>query len=284
MTGGLPALVSAQWLGPELGAADLRVIDATWYLPSENIEPGAAFTASHIPGAVRFDIDAIKDHSVDLPHMLPNAGAFARAVGLLGIGSGDRIIAYDRIGMDPSARVWWTFRAFGHSSVAVLDGGLAAWMDGGGKLESGSPSPPAAAFNAHFDAGQVRGLDQIRALTGSSEPPQQIVDARSNGRFTATEPEPRDGIRPGRMPGSLNVPSTGMVDPVTGLLLDKAALRDRFEAGGVNLDRPIVTSCGSGVTAALLAFALHRIGAPAAAVYDGSWTEWGGRADTAIER
>ena len=284
MTGDLPALVSAQWLRPKLRAADLRVVDATWYLPSENIDSVAAFTASHLPGAVHFDIDAIKDHSVDLPHMLPGADAFARAVGLLGISSGDRVIAYDRNGMAPSARVWWTFRAFGQLSVAVLDGGLAAWIDNGGETEFGSPRPPKAAFNAHFDAGQVRGLDQIRALTGLSEPPEQIVDARSNGRFTATEPEPREGIRAGRMPGSLNVPSTGMVDPVTGLLLDEAALRGRFDAGGVNLDRPIVTSCGSGVTAALLAFALHRIGAPDAAVYDGSWAEWGGRADTAIER
>ena len=284
MTADLPSLVSAQWLALALGPTDLKVVDATWFLPSEDIDSVAAFIASHIPGAVHFDIDAVKDHSVDLPHMLPSLDEFAHAVGALGLGSYDRIVVYDRNGMAPSARVWWTFRAFGHGSVAVLDGGFAAWLDQGGDTNSGASKPVDALYHATHDQKMVRGLEEIRALTGAKNPPEQIIDARSLGRFVGTEPEPRPGIRSGRMPASLNVPSTGMIDPDTGLLLDTATLRDRFEAGGVDLTRPMVTSCGSGVTAALLAFALHQIGAPDAAVYDGSWTEWGGLQDTPIER
>ena len=284
MTADFPSLVSAQWLALALGPADLKVVDATWFLPSEGIDSVAAFKASHIPSAVHFDIDAIKDHAVDLPHMLPSADEFAAAVGALGLGSDDRIVVYDRNGMAPSARVWWTFRAFGHANVAVLDGGFAAWLDQGSDTSGEASAPQAANYHANFDPGMVRDLDQIRGLTSDQHPPAQIIDARSPGRFVGTEPEPRPGIRSGRMPGSFNVPSTGMIDPDAGLLLDTAALRARFEAGGVDLTRPVVTSCGSGVTAALLTFALHQIGTPDAAVYDGSWTEWGGRDDTPIDR
>jgi len=172
----------------------------------------------------------------------------------------------------------------GHTSVAVLDGGFTAWLDQGGDTSSERSAPPDALYDANLNPEMVRGLDEIRALTAAQHPPEQIIDARSPGRFLGTEPEPRPGIRSGRMPGSLNVPSTGMIDPDTGLLMDAAGLRDRFEAAGVDLARPMVTSCGSGVTAALLAFALHQIGPPEAAVYDGSWTQWGGRDDTPIDR
>ena len=284
MTDDLPSLVSAQWLALALGPKDLKVVDATWFLPSEDIDSVAAFIASHIPGAVHFDIDAVKDHLVDLPHMLPSANEFARAVGALGLGSDDRIVVYDRNGMAPSARVWWTFRAFGHTSVAVLDGGFEAWLDQGGDTSNEASAPADTLYHATYDPGVVCSLEEMRALTTDQNPPEQIIDARSSGRFLGTEPEPRPGIRAGRMPGSLNVPSTGMIDTDTGLLLDTAALRDRFEAAGVDLTRPMVTSCGSGVTAAFLAFALHQIGAPDAAVYDGSWTEWGGLQDTPIDR
>jgi len=283
VTGTLPSLVSAEWLASEMGQPDLKVVDATWFLPSEDIDSGAEFARSHIPGAVHFDIDAIKDHSVDLPHMLPSPDNFASDVGALGLGSDDRIIAYDRNGMAPSARVWWTFRAFGHRSVAVLDGGLAAWEDLGGDTSGTVSTTDMAYFNAKFDPTLVRDLDAVRTLTAAPKPTEQIIDARSSGRFTGTESEPREGIRAGRMPGSLNVPSTGMVDPKTGRLLDNATLRHRFEAAGAEMTRSIVTSCGSGLTAALLAFALYQIGAPEVAVYDGSWTEWGGREDTPID-
>lgn len=283
MSAELDELVSAEWLASEIAAEDLKTIDATWYLPSEGINSVAEFWRAHLPGAVHFDIDAVADHTSDLPHMLPHADAFARAASEMGLGNRDHIVVYDRNGMAPSARVWWTFRAFGHSSIAVLDGGFAAWIAQGGGTESGAPDKFSGAFEAHYNPAAVRDLDQMRALTAKSDATEQIIDARPPGRFHCTEPEPREGIRPGRMPGSLNVPSTALVDPETGALLSPALLRERFEAGGVDLSRPAVTSCGSGVTAALLAFALHRIGAGEAAVYDGSWTEWGGRADTPIE-
>ncbi len=283
MSAQLDPLVSAEWLVSEIAAEDLKVIDATWFLPSEGINSIAEFWREHIPGAVHFDIDAVADRSVPLPHMLADAESFARSASEMGLSNRDRVVVYDRNGMAPSARVWWTFRAFGHSAVALLDGGLAAWIAQGGGTESGALDIPSGAFDAHYNPDTVRDLDQMRALVADPDSAEQIVDARPADRFHCIAPEPREGIRPGRMPGSLNVPSSELVEPGTGALLSPALLRERFEAGGVDLSRPTVTSCGSGVTAALLAFALNQIGAQEAAVYDGSWTEWGGRADTPIE-
>ena len=281
MSATLQSLVSAAWLTTAIGAPDLKIVDATWFLPSLKTDSTAAYASAHIPGAVHFDIDAIASETSNLPHMLPTAQDFAAAVGALGLGSGDRIVVYDRTDMAPAARVWWTFRLFGHQAIAILDGGFAAWRAQGGAVEMGAPDPAPADFEARFDPATVRGLEDMRRIVATKI--AQIVDARSSGRFNATEPEPREGIRPGRMPGSLNVPSTGLLEREAGTLRAPDKLRERFRAGGVDLDRPVVTSCGSGITAALLAFALHRIGVGQAAVYDGSWTEWGGRPDTPIE-
>lgn len=274
-------LVSTDWLAAHLRDADLRVVDGSWHMPQAKRDPRAEFLAAHIPGAVFFDIDGIADHSTSLPHMLPTADTFADAVGGLGIGSGDRVVVYDTRGVVSAARVWWTFRAFGHDAVAVLDGGLPKWKAEGRPLESGEPKPARRIFRATLQPALVRDLAAMRAnLTTRHE---QIVDARSAGRFDATEPEPRAGLRGGHIPGSLNLPSDTLLR-ADGTLLPPGDLRTRFDAAGVAFDRPVTTTCGSGITASVLAFALHLLGHPRVAVYDGSWTEWGGRTDTPVER
>jgi thiosulfate/3-mercaptopyruvate sulfurtransferase len=212
--------------------------------------------------------------------MLPTAEVFAEAVGALGVGSGDRVVVYDVRGVISAARVWWTFRAFGHDRVAVLDGGLRAWKAEGRPLEAGASTPPRRQFRAALRPELVRDLEAMRRnLSARAE---QVLDARSRGRFAGTEPEPRVGLRGGHIPGSLNLPYETLYRP-DGTLLPPDALRSAFAAAGVNLDTPITTTCGSGVTASVLALALHLVGHPRVAVYDGSWTEWGGRTDTAIE-
>jgi len=279
----LPAdpLVGAEWLAAHLGEPDLKVVDATFYLPHLKRDARAEFEQAHIPGAVFFDIDAIADGETALPHMLPSPEKFARAVGALGIGDGDRVVVYDAGGVRSAARVWWTFRAFGHDDVAVLDGGLARWRAEGRPLVSGTPSPISRRFSARPRPSLVRDLDAVRANLASRA--AQVVDARSPGRFAGTEPEPRPGVRSGRIPRSFNVPFDRLYAS-DGTMLPAAALRDAFVKAGVDLDRPVVTSCGSGVTAASLALGLHLLGHGEVAVYDGSWAEWGGRHDTPIER
>jgi thiosulfate/3-mercaptopyruvate sulfurtransferase len=276
----LPALVSADWLAKHRGDLDLRVVDGTWHMPQLERDARAEFAQAHIPGAVFFDIDHIADRVTALPHMLPTAEAFAEAVGALGIGSGDRVIVYDVRGVISAARVWWTFRAFGHDRVAVLDGGLRAWKSEGHPLEAGQPTPPRREFRAALRPELVRDLNAMRGnLTTRAE---QVVDARSRGRFEGTEPEPRAGLRGGHIPGSLNLPYETLYRP-DGTLLSPAALRSALVTAGVDLGKPVTTTCGSGVTASVLALALHLVGHPRVAVYDGSWTEWGGRQDTPVE-
>ena len=276
-----PALVTTEWLAEHLTEDDLRVVDGSWHLPSAGRDARAEFLERHIPGAVFFDIDAIADGETALPHMLPSPEKFARAVGALGIGDGDRVVVYDAGGVRSAARVWWTFRAFGHDDVAVLDGGLARWRAEGRPLVSGTPSPISRRFSARPRPSLVRDLDAVRANLASRA--AQVVDARSPGRFAGTEPEPRPGVRSGRIPRSFNVPFDRLYAS-DGTMLPAAALRDAFVKAGVDLDRPVVTSCGSGVTAASLALGLHLLGHGEVAVYDGSWAEWGGRHDTPIER
>jgi len=275
------ALVTTEWLAGHLGDEDVRVVDGSWHLPSAGRDARAEFLERHIPGAVFFDIDAIADGETALPHMLPSPEKFARAVGALGIGDGDRVVVYDAGGVRSAARVWWTFRAFGHDDVAVLDGGLARWRAEGRPLVSGTPSPISRRFSARPRPSLVRDLDAVRANLASRA--AQVVDARSPGRFAGTEPEPRPGVRSGRIPRSFNVPFDRLYAS-DGTMLPAAALRDAFVKAGVDLDRPVVTSCGSGVTAASLALGLHLLGHGEVAVYDGSWAEWGGRHDTPIER
>jgi thiosulfate/3-mercaptopyruvate sulfurtransferase len=276
----MDAVVTTAWLAEHLGASDLRVVDGTWHMPQLKRDPRAEFEAAHVPGAVFFDIDAIADRSTTLPHMLPAPSQFAAAVGALGIGSGDRVVVYDVRGVVSAARVWWTFRAFGHEAVAVLDGGFRKWRAEGRPLESGAAKPAPRVFSARPRPELVRDLDAMRANIGSHA--AQVLDARSAGRFAGTEAEPRAGLRGGHIPGSRNLPYETLYRP-DGTLKPPDELGDAVAAAGIDLARPIVTTCGSGVTASVLALALYVLGRRDVAVYDGSWSEWGARSDTPIE-
>ena len=280
MTTPLPDVVSTEWLAKRLGEPDLRVLDGTWHMPHLKRDAHAEFGAAHIPGAVFFDIDRIADRASSLPHMLPAADEFADAVGALGVTSDDRIVVYDVRGVVSAARVWWTFRAFGHDRVAVLDGGLRAWIAEGRPTAAGEPLPTRRQFRARLRPELVRDFDFMRRNVGTRA--EQVVDARSRGRFEGTEPEPRAGLRGGHIPGSVNLPYETLYRP-DGTLRTPDALRAAFVEAGVDLAKPITTTCGSGITASVLALALHVVGRPDAAVYDGSWTEWGGRTDTQVE-
>jgi thiosulfate/3-mercaptopyruvate sulfurtransferase len=274
-------LVTPEWLAQNLGRRDVRVVDGSWHMPHLKRDARAEFIDAHVPGAVFFDIDAIADHGTSLPHMLPRAAEFARSVGSLGIGNRDRVIVYDSRGVVSAARVWWTFRAFGHDAVAVLDGGLPRWRAEGRPVESGTPAPRARRFTARLRRSLVRDLAGMRQNLTTRR--AQVLDARSRGRFAGTEPEPRAGLRSGHIPGSLNLPYDELYQK-DGSLLAHEELRQKFEDAGLDLGKPVVTSCGSGVTASVLALGLYAAGRPDVAVYDGSWTEWGGRDDTPIDK
>jgi thiosulfate/3-mercaptopyruvate sulfurtransferase len=275
------SLVSTEWLAQRLDAPDLRVVDGTWYLPSQGKNGRAEFAAQHIPGAVFFDIDEIADTDSGLPHMLPSPEKFSARVRKLGLGDGNRIVAYDQHGMMSAARVWWTFRVFGHKDVAVLDGGLPKWLREGRPVEDRPPQPRERHFTARLNNLMVRDGAQIRR--NLDERREQVVDARSVGRFNGTDPEPRPGLRRGHIPRSFNVPYGTLLDPTTQTFLPAEAIAARFRDSGVDLAKPIVTSCGSGVTAAILSLALHLIGHNDVALYDGSWAEWGRPGDTPVE-
>ena len=275
------SLVSTEWLAQRLDAPDLRVVDGTWYLPSQGKNGRAEFAAQHIPGAVFFDIDEIADTDSGLPHMLPSPEKFSARVRKLGLGDGNRIVAYDQHGMMSAARVWWTFRVFGHKDVAVLDGGLPKWLREGRPVEDRPPQPRERHFTARLNNLMVRDGAQIRR--NLDERREQVVDARSAGRFNGTDPEPRPGLRRGHIPRSFNVPYGTLLDPTTQTFLPAEAIAARFRDSGVDLAKPIVTSCGSGVTAAVLSLALHLIGHNDVALYDGSWAEWGRPGDTPVE-
>ncbi|HET8624557.1 MAG TPA: 3-mercaptopyruvate sulfurtransferase [Gemmatimonadales bacterium] len=275
------SLVTTAWLGANLARPDVKPVDASWYLPTSGRDAAGEFRRGHIPGAVFFDLDASSDDTTHLPHMLPPAPRFAERMSELGLSDDDTIVVYDGSGVNLSApRVWWTFRVFGHRRVAVLDGGLVKWAAEERPLETGTVSRPRGRFSARLDGRAVRELADMLANLHSGR--EQVVDARSAGRFAATEPEFRPGVRGGHIPGSRSLPFSDLVAS-DGTMLPPAELRRRFVAAGVDLDRPIVTTCGSGTTACSLAFALHLLGHDRVAVYDGSWTEWGGRRDTPIE-
>jgi len=274
-------LVSTEWLHQRLQEPDLRVVDATYYLPNEEGDARSEYDAEHIPGAVFFDIDGIKDPHSSLPHMLPPPEVFASKVRRLGLGDGNRIVVYDRRGLFSAARVWWTFRAFGHREIAVLDGGLPKWKSEGRPVDDRPVIPMERHFTARFDTTQVRVREQLlRNLVSRRE---QLLDARARGRFEGTAPEPREGLRSGHIPGSLNLPFSELLREDK-TLLPPEELRKRFTAAGLSEDKPVVTSCGSGVTAAVLTLALACIGRQDVALYDGSWSEWGQPGPTPVEQ
>jgi thiosulfate/3-mercaptopyruvate sulfurtransferase len=266
-------LVSTEWLASHLEDADLVVVDSSWYLAAMQRDAKAEYREHHIPGAVFWDLDLLSDQRTPLPHMLPDPETFAREVGNLGIADRDRIVVYDGSGANLSApRVWWMFRVHGHDEVAVLDGGMGKWLAEGRRVESGLVSRPGRTFVARFRPELVRSLAQVEASVG--RPDVQLLDARSPGRFIGAEPEPRPGLRSGHIPGAKNLPYGELVAP-DGTLLPPEELARKFRAAGIDLDRPVVTSCGSGVSACALALGLEAAGHQRYAVYDGSWAEWG---------
>jgi thiosulfate/3-mercaptopyruvate sulfurtransferase len=267
-------LVSTEWLEEHLAAPDIVVVDASWHLPPTGRDGRKEYLAEHIPGARFFDIDDLSDTTSPLPHMLPSAEKFASRMRRMGIGDGKRVIAYDALGMFSAARAWWMFQVMGHAEAAVLDGGLPKWKAEGRPLEDGPPHPSQERhFTARVNTMMVRDLDEVaRAAEGGRE---QIVDARGAPRFTGEAPEPRPGLRSGHIPGSRNLPYADLFNG-DGTFKADGDLRSAFEGAGVDLAKPVITSCGSGVTAAILSLGLTVLGHRNHALYDGSWSQWGG--------
>lgn len=273
-------LVSTDWLAQHLDDPDVRVADASWYLPQANRDPNAEYAKAHIPGAVFFDIEKLSDETSPLPHTLPPPAEFAARMSELGLGDDDIIVVYDGGGIYSSPRAWWMLKTMGHDKVAVLDGGLPKWRREGRPLDDVKPRPQPHRFTPSPDYSLVR--DFTAVLQSSAGGTEQILDARSAARFAGREAEPRPGVRPGHIPGSLNLHYARLMTE-DGTLKNADELRALFQETGLDPSRPVVTTCGSGITACTLLMALHAAGQPNGAVYDGSWSDWGGRPDAPIE-
>jgi thiosulfate/3-mercaptopyruvate sulfurtransferase len=276
----VPTLVQTEWLASQLDNPSVRIVDATWMLPNAARKGIEDFSAGHIPGAVFWDIDAIADPASSLPHMMPDEATFERHMNSLGISNDHHVVVYDSVSMMTSARVWWALRAFGHDRVSLLDGGAVKWRAEGRALSADAAEIGDTSFKAGFIPAMVRSLDDVRANldTGAA----QVLDARSAGRFAAAEPEPRPECRSGHIPGSLNLPFNTLIDPATSTIRPAAELSASLAKAGIDSARPVVTTCGSGITACVLALAMHLTGKDDVAIYDGSWTEWGSRTDTPV--
>ena len=266
-------LVSTDWLAARIDDPKVKVIDASFKLPGVLPLPVDDYLAAHIPGAVFFDVDAISDHDNPRPHMFPSAEQFARDIGGLGISTGDTVVAYDSGGWVAAPRAWWMFLSFGYPNVRIVDGGLKKWKQEGRPTESGKVTPKPGTFTARFDPGYIR--SQAQVLANIDTRAEQLIDARPRGRFEGTAPEPRPESRSGHIPGSRNVPYAELFDAATGAMKPLDELRKAFAAAGVDTAKPIVTTCGSGVSALVLTLALYRLGVRGTALYDGSWAEWG---------
>ncbi len=266
------SLVSTEWLAEHASAPDVRIVDASWHMPATGRNPRAEYEAEHIPGAVFFDIDEIADTDNPLPHMVPSPEKFSSRMRRLGLGDGNRIVIYDSLGLVSAARAWWLIRLFGHQDVAILDGGLPKWKAEGRTVSDDPIKPAERHFTSRINSFMLREKDQVLRNIDSGR--EQVLDARSAGRFAASEPEPREGLRGGHIPNSYNLPFTNLLDGETGTFRPAEELTAEFEKSGIDIKQPVITSCGSGVTACVLAFGLHLLGHRRVAVYDGSWTEW----------
>jgi thiosulfate/3-mercaptopyruvate sulfurtransferase len=266
-------LVSTDWLAAHLDDPKIKVIDASFKLPGVLPLPVDDYLAAHIPGAVFFDVDAISDHNNPRPHMFPDAAQFARDIGALGVSTGDTVVAYDSGGWVAAPRAWWMFLSFGYPNIKVVDGGLKKWTQEGRPTESGKVTPKPGQFTAKFDPSYIR--SQAQVLANIETRAEQLIDARPRGRFEGTAPEPRPDSRSGHIPGSRNVPYAELFDAKTGAMKPLDELRKAFAGAGVDMTKPIVTTCGSGVSALVLTLALYRLGVRGSALYDGSWSEWG---------
>lgn len=275
------ALVETAWLAAHLNDPNLRILDGSFTLPNVHPSGPELYARQHIPGAIFFDIEEIRDTANPLPHMLPDEKTFAATMSKLGVGSDHKVVVYDAFGLTSAPRVWWTLHVFGHKDVAVLNGGLPKWLAEGRTVTADVPKFPPATFNAKLDKSRVR--DKVQMLANLQSKREQVIDARSAGRFSGEAPEPRAGLRGGHIPGSFSLPSDQLVDKSTRMVLPADALAAKFRAAGIDPAQPTATSCGSGVTASALAFGMYLLGWPEPAVYDGSWSEWGLPGDTPVE-
>ena len=273
-----PFTVDADWLQQRLGEPGVVIVDASWYLPAQKRDARAEYDAAHIPGARFLDQDAVSDPDSSLPHTLPSPRHFARYVGSMGVSADDTIIVYDGPGFFSAPRAWWMFRTMGVVQTYILDGGLDGWQAAGRPVTAEVTKIAPSVFHADFDASRVATLADMRLIVDSGE--SQIADARGPGRFSGSEPEPRAGVRSGHMPGARNLPYSALSE--NGKLLTGDRLRKAIEDAGIDLSKPVVTSCGSGITAAVITLALESLGHTRNRLYDGSWTEWGGLSDTPV--